>query len=151
MRRFEQVKPEAMKYGKQTVQMPKRATHFACAYDFYSPISVTIKAGECVSIFTNIKAKMEDDDFLLLANRSGNGMKGIVLKNTIGLIDKDYYGNPTNDGNMCFALQNNSGADFVVNEGDRIGQGCFIKYYLTEDDNVADVVRTGGFGSTGQK
>ena len=35
----------------------------------------------------------------------------------------------------------------IIENGERIGQGVFMKYYKTDDD-VASGIRTGGFGST---
>ena len=50
---------------------------------------------------------MQDDEVLILANRSSNpGKKGLILANSIGVIDKDYYGNPDNDGHIMFAFYN---------------------------------------------
>ena len=42
-------------------------------------------------VHTGIKASMEEDECLILCNRSSNPKKlGLVLANGIGLIDKDY-------------------------------------------------------------
>ena len=50
---------------------------------------------------------MQDDEVLILANRSSNpGKKGLILANSIGVIDKDYYGNKDNDGHIMFAFFN---------------------------------------------
>ena len=35
----------------------------------------------------------------------------------------------------------------IIENGERIGQGIFMKYFKTDDD-VASGLRTGGFGST---
>ena len=40
-------------------------------------------------------------------------------------------------------------ADLHINAGDRIAQGIFIPYLITDDDDTTDV-RKGGFGSTGK-
>lgn len=37
--------------------------------------------------------------------------------------------------------------DVTFKKGDRIGQGVISKFYLTDDD-IADGIRAGGFGST---
>ena len=50
---------------------------------------------------------MGEDEVLILANRSSNpGKKGLILANSIGVIDSDYYGNPDNDGHIMFAFYN---------------------------------------------
>ena len=37
----------------------------------------------------------------------------------------------------------------VIEKGEKLGQGIFQKYLITDDDN-AEGVRRGGFGSTGK-
>lgn len=59
----------------------------------------------------------------------------------------DYYGNPNNDGEMMFAFYNVSNETVVIEKGEKLGQGLFIKYGITDDDN-AEGERVGGFGST---
>ncbi len=148
MRKFEQVKDSAMQYNNNPVKMPFRATKFSAGYDIFSPIDITIKAGDVVMIWTNLKAKFLEDEFLLLCTTSGMGKKGIRLANGIGIIDSDYYGNISNDGNFAFRLINMSKDDYIIKVGDKIGQGIFMKYLLTDDDVVSENVRVGGFGST---
>ena len=84
----------------------------------------------------------------MLANRSSNPIKrGLVMANSIGVIDSDYYGNPDNDGHFMFAYYNFFNEDVVIKKGDVIGQVIFQKYLVTDDDNAIGM-RTGGFGST---
>lgn len=48
---------------------------------------------------------MPDDEVVLLYNRSSNPKKkGLIMANSVGVIDKDYYGNPDNDGHIMFAF-----------------------------------------------
>ena len=46
-----------------------------------------------------------------------------------------------------FQIINFSPYPIMLRKGDIIGQGKFIKYYITDDD-AATASRTGGFGST---
>ena len=97
---------------------------------------------------TGIKAYMQDDEVLILANRSSNpGKKGLILANSIGVIDKDYYGNPDNDGHIMFAFFNVKDEDIEIKKGEAIGQAIFQKFLITDDDNETGV-RQSGFGST---
>ena len=73
--------------------------------------------------------------------------KGLVLANSIGIIDADYYGNQDNDGAIMFAFYNFFDHDVEIKKGDVIGQGIFQKYKVVDDDN-AQGERKGGFGST---
>ena len=70
-----------------------------------------------------------------------------MLANGIGIIDSDYYNNPENEGHIMFQVINFTDKEVMINKGERIGQGIFIKYETTDDD-AATGERTGGFGST---
>ena len=73
--------------------------------------------------------------------------KGLILSNSVGVIDKDYYGNPDNDGHIMFAFYNIKDEDITIKKGEAIGQAVFQKYLVTDDDNASGE-RVGGFGST---
>ena len=60
----------------------------------------------------------------------------------------DYYGNEDNEGEMMFAFYNLGTQNILIRAGEKLGQGIFMKYEITDDDN-AEGNRTGGFGSTG--
>jgi dUTP pyrophosphatase len=94
---------------------------------------------------------MQDDEYLMLCNRSSNPKKkGLVLANGVGIVDKDFYGNPDNDGAFSFAFINIKDKDCVIKKGDAIGQAIFQKYFIADDDS-AEGERLGGFGSTDKK
>lgn len=97
---------------------------------------------------TGIKAYFGEDEALFLANRSSHpGKKGLVLANSIGVIESDYYGNPDNDGHIMFAFFNVKAEDIEIKKGDCIGQAIFQKFGIVDNDN-AEGARLGGFGST---
>jgi dUTP pyrophosphatase len=145
-RYFEIVKDEFRKNPGE-IKLPTRATTNSAGYDFYSPINATIEPNESVMIWSDIKAHMYYDNALLLIPRSSMGKQPIMIANTIGLIDSDYYGNVDNDGNIGFRLLNLGNTPYEIKAGDRIGQGIFVKYGTIKDD-AASGTRTGGFGST---
>lgn len=129
--------------------LPKRADKGSAGYDFYSPISLFIRPKEKVLIWTNIKCKLANDEVLLLFPRSSLATKkGLVLSNTIGVIDASYYNNIDNEGNIGISLYNSSDVDIKIETGDRIVQGIVTKFITAEDDNV-EGERKGGFGSSG--
>lgn len=130
------------------IPMPKRSTSKSCAYDFYAPYDFEIKPHEMLNVKTGIKVHMLDGDFLLLTVRSSMGRKGIMMSNTIGIIDSDYYNNSTNEGEIGLMYYNFGEETWKVKKCDRIAQAIFMNYLLTDDDN-ADGERNGGFGSTG--
>jgi dUTP pyrophosphatase len=131
------------------IQLPVRSDPRSAGYDFYSPVDIIIPPNESRLFFTDVKAYMEDDEVLMLYVRSSMGKKHIVIANGTGIIDASYYNNPDNDGNIGFRLLNLGKEDYVINKGDRIGQGVFMKYLITDDDNATGE-RIGGYGSSGK-
>lgn len=139
-------------YEDSNLNLPVRKTKYSAGYDFEAAEDVVIPAfkpgTKPVLVKTGIKAYMGEDEVLILANRSSNPKKkGLVLANSIGVIDADYYGNPDNDGHIMFAFYNFGDTDTTVSKGDAIGQGIFQKFFVTDDD-AATGSRLGGFGST---
>ena len=134
------------------INLPVRKTKYSAGYDIEAAEDTIIpsfkKGMKPTLVKTGLKAYMNDDEVLILANRSSNpGKKGLILANSIGVIDKDYYGNMDNDGHIMFAFYNIKDEDIEVKKGDCIGQGIFQKYLIADDD-TAEGVRAGGFGST---
>lgn len=146
MRFFEVIKDEFRK-NSGDIKLPTRATEHSAGYDFYSPVEVTIQPNEAVMIWTDVKAHMYYDNALILIPRSSMGKQPIMIANTVGLIDSDYYGNESNDGNIGFRLLNLGITPYEIKVGDRIGQGVFIKYGTVKDDTTT-TTRKGGYGST---
>lgn len=133
------------------IKLPKRGSKKSAGYDFYSPVPFELfpedYGVEHLTIPTGIRAIMPDDMYLMVVPRSGVGFKtGVYLANTVGIIDADYaYG--SNEGHIMVRLcPNYSRLDVAA--GDRLVQGIFQKYYITDDDD-AEGERTGGLGSTG--
>ena len=134
------------------INLPVRSTKNSAGYDIEAAEDATIPAFKLgqkpVLVKTGLKAYMQSDEVLILANRSSNpGKKGLILANSIGVVDSDYYGNPDNDGHIMFAFFNFKDEDIEIKKGERIGQGMFQKYLVTDND-IAGGERSGGFGST---
>ena len=153
--------------------MPKRSTGKSAGYDFFAyedveippsfPIykhenyfylignfkSITDFKLQPFVVKTGIKAYMKDDEVLYLFNRSSNPKKlGLVIPNSVGVVDSDDYNNPDNEGEMGFLFYNLFPCKIVIKKGQKIGQGVFSKFYKADGDDV-NSVRLGGFGSTG--
>ncbi len=139
-------------FEDKNINLPERKTKFSAGYDIEAAEDIVIPkfipGMKPTLVKTGIKAYMMDDEVLYLYNRSSNpGKKGLVLANSVGVVDKDYYGNPDNDGHIMFAFFNIKDEDIEIKKGDAIGQGVFAKY-LTVDDDSSEGIRQGGFGST---
>ena len=129
-------------------KLPERQTKSSAGYDFYVIEDVEIPPFGMVMLPTNVKAYMQEDEYLKLCNRSSNpGKRGLILSNSIGIVDADYYGNPDNDGHIYFQIINLSPWDISLKKGDVIGQGILLPYFKTNDDATTEE-RLGGFGST---
>ena len=142
-------------WENKNINLPKRSTKYAAGYDVESAEDVVIPAfkpgAKPTLIPTGLKAYMQDDEMLCLYNRSSNPKKkGLVLANSVGIVDKDYYGNVDNDGHIMYAMWNFKDEDVKVEKGERIGQAIFQKYLIADNDTT-DSERTGGFGSTDKK
>ena len=134
------------------INLPIRKTKYSAGYDIEAAEDAVIpsfkKGMNPTLIKTGIKAYMQDDEVLYLYNRSSNPKKkGLILANSVGVIDKDYYGNPDNDGHIMFAFYNIKDEDVEIKKGETVGQAVFQKYLVVDDDN-AEGTRLGGFGST---
>lgn len=128
--------------------LPKRATSHAAGYDIKASKTVIVQPGEIKLIPTGIKAYMPTNEVLYLYDRSSNPRKkGLVLANSVGVIDSDYYNNPTNEGHIMGQVMNITDEPVTIEAGERIMQGVFMTYLLADND-VAVGERTGGFGST---
>lgn len=100
-------------------------------------------------IKTGIKAYFNEDEVLILANRSSNpGKKGLILANSIGIIESDYYENPDNDGHLMYAYYNFFPVDTTIKKHDTIGQAFFQNFLIADNDLNTNLKRMGGFGST---
>ena len=148
MRKFEIAKG----WEDKNINMPFRKTKFSAGYDIEAAEDTLVKSykngDDPTLIPTGLKALMEDDEVLMLYNRSSNPKKkGLIIPNSVGVIDKDYYGNEDNDGHFMFSFYNFKNEDILIKKGETIGQAVFQKYLITDDDDASGT-RTGGFGST---
>ena len=156
-------------YEDKDITLPVRKTKHAAAYDLEAMEDTVIPSLWKV-VFTNftkflkgdtdyeeirptlvqtgVKAYFGEDEVLILANRSSGPLKkGLILANSIGIIDSDYYSNSSNDGNIMYAFYNFFPVDLHIKKHDAIGQAYF-QNFLKADNDDANVERLGGFGST---
>lgn len=150
MRYFEEVRKECLKYTDVETILPRRGTLHSAAYDFRVKEDVILYPGDYKLVFTDVKAFMPPNEVLKLYMRSSCPI-GLMLKNGTGIIDSDYYGNQKNDGNIGIPLMNIGNKSILIPKGERIAQGIFGPYYITNDDEPVYNERISGFGSTGAK
>ncbi len=139
-------------FENHDITMPIRKTKFSAGYDVCAAEDCIIESfsfGQKPTLVkTGIKAYMPEDEYLMLCNRSSNPFKkGLVLANSVGIIDADFYGNPDNDGAFSYAFYNYFDKPLEIKKGDVIGQAIFCKYLIADNDDASGE-RVGGFGST---
>ena len=97
---------------------------------------------------TGMKCKLAKNEYLELSVRSSTPLKHwLIMANSVGIIDGDYYHNPDNEGHIFFQMINLSPFTISLKKGDTIGQGIIKPYLKTENDQTT-AERVGGFGST---
>lgn len=159
------------KYKDKNVNLPKRQTKHSVGYDFEAAEDIVIPSIwklvfrnvtkfllgysdkvlpiEPTPVPTGIKAYFQKDEGLFLYNRSSNPKKyGLLLANSVGVVESDYYNNPENEGEILFVFWNLFPFDVIIHKGQRIGQGVFKKILFVDNDKATGE-RQGGFGSTG--
>lgn len=165
------------KFKNQNINLPKRSTFQSAGYDIEAAedtiipshwiqvikyvliqlgiinnLEEDIQTKEILKptlVPTGLKAYMLEDEYLQIINRSSNPIKKfLMLPNSVGIIDADYYNNPSNEGHIYVQLINYGIVDIKVNKGDRIAQGIFSKFLKVDMDNGGNDKRIGGFGSS---
>lgn len=136
-----------------SIPLPSYATTGSAAMDLRACLSepLTVQAGETVMIPSGIAISIHDPGLVaLLVPRSGLGIKhGIVLANTVGVIDSDYQ------GEIGIGIHNRSRTAYTVEPGERICQVMFVpvtQVALTVVDEFSSNSErgAGGFGHTGR-
>ena len=88
-------------------------------------------------VSTGVKCQLNPDCYLELSVRSSTPLKyWLVMANSVGIIDADYYGNPDNDGAFMFAFYNFFDHDVEIKKGDVIGQAIFQEYRVVDNDEA---------------
>lgn len=124
-------------------KLPERQTKASAGYDFYVIEDVEIPAYGTVMLPTNVKAYMQEDEVLMLYARSSLAIKrGLILQNTTGIIDSDFFPHE-----IKVALRNTTDQPVKLLKNERCAQGIFLKYLVSDNGNL-DNTRDGGIGST---
>ena len=136
-----------------SIPLPEYATQGAAAMDLRACLDkpLTVHPGETVLVPSGIAISIHDPALVaLLVPRSGLGIKhGIVLANTIGVIDSDYQ------GEIGIGVYNRGGAAYTIEPGERICQMIFAPVAQATLTVVSEFSQestrgAGGFGHTGK-
>jgi len=132
------------------IRLPERSTAGSAGYDIAAAETLTIPAKGTAVVPTGIKAYMLPDEVLQVYARSSlSKKKGLMLANSVGIIDADYYDNAENEGHIQLHVYNFSEAPVMLAKGERFCQGVFQKFLVVDAEPPVTKVRSGGHGSTG--
>lgn len=137
-----------------SIPLPGYATPGSAAMDLRACLSqaITVQPGETVLVPSGIAISIHDPGLVaLIVPRSGLGIKhGIVLANTIGVIDSDYQ------GEIGIGIVNRGALPYTIEPGERICQMMFVPVAQVALEIVSEFSQetergAGGFGSTGSR
>ena len=138
-------------------ELPIKATIHSAGVDFIASADIRIPAfrfkGEATLVPTGVKAFMQKDEYLQIFARSSIPVNlGLIMSNGVGIVDSDYYNNPTNEGHIMIEFNNLTNEHITIKKGTRIAQGIFNKILpVTHGVRIKNDTRNGGFGSTNEK
>ena len=128
---------------------PKYAHSGDAGMDLRSAVDVINPPHTITAVPTGICAEIPEGCVGLQFSRSGHGLKGISLANSVGVIDSGFR------GEIMAEMFNGSDEPLDIHKGDRICQMVVMPYVqclIREFDDLDDSDRdTNGFGSTGVK
>ena len=136
-----------------TIPLPEYATDGSAALDLRACIDsdITVAPGETVTVPSGLAIGIHDPSLVaILVPRSGLGIKhGIVLANTVGVIDSDYQ------GEILVGIRNQGRESYTIRQGERICQMLFIpvtrvSLKVVEEFSEESSRGSGGFGHTGR-
>ncbi len=136
----------------EAIPLPSYATDGSAAIDLRACLEeqIGIQPGQSVLVGSGIAINIKDPNIVgIIVPRSGLGIKkGIVLANTMGVIDSDYQ------GEIKIGLFNRSQNQYLVKPGERICQMLIMPVIkatlqLVQEFSNATYRGSGGFGHTG--
>jgi len=128
--------------------LPQYQTSGAVAFDLYARDDSEIGAGETKAVPANVIVCAPEGYMFMIAARSSLAKKkGLMLSNSVGIIDQDYCG-PEDEVHVL--LYNFKNQPCQIKRGERLAQGIFVKIDKAEWDEIdeTDQPTRGGIGST---
>jgi dUTP pyrophosphatase len=138
--------------NKSKHELPAYSTIASAGMDLRASIDkeILLKPMQRILVPTGLFLEIPEGYEAQIRPRSGLAInKGITILNSPGTIDADYR------GEVCIIMINLSDQDFIINDGERIGQMVIAKHEKAEWTEVKVLKETnrgaGGFGHTGKK
>ena len=129
---------------------PEYKRELSGGMDIYLQQDVTLNVGADNVINLGFAAEVPEGHIALLLPRSSAGMKGIALRNTVGIIDADYRG----EWIAHITLDSICDKPIAYKRGERILQAVIVPFNKVEIELSDTLSQTGrgdtGFGGTGK-
>ena len=129
--------------------LPTYQTAGSAGFDIYARENTVIAPKAIALVPSNLIIATPPGYMFVIASRSSTPKrKGLMVANGIGIVDSDYSG-PEDE--IKILVYNFTENEVVVEKGERIAQGLFVKVeqgQWEEVDEMSTKTR-GGFGSTG--
>ena len=130
------------------LELPKYESDGAVGFDLICRETMQIDPNSIKLIPSNLIVKVPKEYMLMLAPRSSLfKKKGLIMPNSVGIIDQDYCG----DGDELLLQVYNITKEIVkINRGEKLGQGIFVKIKKVKFNESKSKFgeNRGGFGST---
>lgn len=139
----------AIKRIDLTLPLPQYHTAGSVGFDFYAREEIVIPPHSLARAPSNVIIRVPDGLVLFITARSSLAFKkGLMLSNGVGTIDSDFCGHTDE---ILISVYNFTDASVVVERGERIAQGIFVRMDRAEWEEIEIVEGSsrGGFGSTG--
>ena len=134
--------------------IPPEIKHDSAGMDIYFQEDTVLSAGRDNVVKLGFAAEVPYGFVALLLPRSSAGIRGIALRNTVGVIDSDYRGEWIAHLVVDEAEDNTSSTAISYKRGERAIQAIIVpvRYETVEiTDELSDTSRgQDGFGSTGK-
>ena len=132
----------------ETLDLPKYESEGAVGFDLVCRDSTQINPNSIALLPSNLVVKVPKEYMLMLAPRSSLfKKKGLIMPNSVGIIDQDYCGD--ND-ELLLQVYNITNNIVNINRGEKLGQGIFVKIKKVKFNESKSKFgeNRGGFGST---
>ncbi|MGP8078295.1 MAG: dUTP diphosphatase [Thermoplasmata archaeon] len=133
--------------GTHEAPIPARATAGSACFDLAAAEAVELVRGQVSLVRTGLKLRSPPGTFLEVRPRSGLSVRGVLMVNAPGTIDRDF------SGEVRVPLTFLGEGTYRIEVGDRIGQIRLVEDLAAtfRPGRVGPVAsRRGGFGSTGR-
>lgn len=134
-----------------SIAIPEYQTTGAAGFDLAAAQDYHILPRSFQLVSTGLVIVTPPGHMLMLTARSSlYKKKGLILTNSVGIVDEDYAGP---DDLILLSLRNDSNDTCHIGKGERLAQGIFVPITRAcfEETSRSAIQSRGGWGSTGDK